>query len=265
MISIILLSGNVRERQILAMAFEQRGFRVLPAEPTYQSFVFLLQFMPDLIVIEVPKDSREQLSFTKRVRGDKRTRLIPIIGYGNSVEPSFMRGMQQNGITVYIERPLKFNDLLLQIERLLKPFNKTIGTKPEISDKEKDMALILEDTIAPSKKIEAMCRHVAKLLAFPFSIATVLKITNDERSGAGHLARAITSDPAITAHLLKVSNSVFFASVNRRISSIKEAIIRIGFEETKRIVMGMSVMNLFCQSNKNIGFDRTDFWYHSLT
>ncbi|MBN1578959.1 MAG: HDOD domain-containing protein [Chitinispirillaceae bacterium] len=265
MISIILISRNVRERQILTMALEQQGFKVLPAEPTYQSFVFLLQFMPDLIAVELPRDSTEQLNFAKRIRGYKRTRLIPIIGYGNSVEPSFIRGMQQNGITAYIERPLKFNDILLQIERLLKPFNKTIGKKPDISDKEKDMALLLEDNVPPSRKIEAMCSHVAKLLAFPFTIATVLKITNDERSGAGHLARAITADPAMTTHLLKVSNSVFFASVNRRIGSIKEAIIRIGFEETKRIVMGMSVMNLFGQSNKNIGFDRTDFWYHSLT
>ena len=216
MISLILMSRARRERQILTMALEQRGFKVLLSEPTYQSFVLLQQYLPDIIMIELPQVSTEQISFTRRVRSFKRTRLIPIIGYGNKIAPSVARGMQQNGITSYMERPLKFNDLLTLIERMLKPFNKVLEAKPEPSDKEKDMAIILQEDVQPSVKIETMCRHVAKLVAFPFTIATVLKITNDERSGAGHLARAVTADPSIAAHLLKVANSVFFASANRR-------------------------------------------------
>lgn len=263
----MIMSRNIRERQILNIAFEQHGFRVIMlSEPTYHSFVILQQYMPDVILLDLPIVCTEQLSFTKRIRGYKRMRQIPIIGYGNSVSKPQMQGMLESGITCYIERPLKFNNLLKQIESVLKPFNKTLETKVEVTtDKEKDTALILEDNVQPSVKIETAGRHVTKLMAFPFTIATVLKITNDERSGAGHLAKAISSDPVIAAHLLKVSNSVFFASANRRISSIKEAIIRIGFVETKKIVMGMSVMNLFGQSTRSVGFDRTDFWYHSLT
>jgi hypothetical protein len=34
--------------------------------------------------------------------------------------------------------------------------------------------------------------------------------------------------------------------------------------ETKKIIMGMTVMKLFDSNNKNLGFDRIDFWYHSL-
>jgi hypothetical protein len=58
---------------------------------------------------------------------------------------------------------------------------------------------------------------------------------------------------------------VFFAGANRRISSIKDAIVRIGFRETKRIVVSMAVMDLFDKKNRNFGFDRVDFWYHSLS
>jgi HD-like signal output (HDOD) protein len=124
--------------------------------------------------------------------------------------------------------------------------------------------MILGGDMVPSQKIEAMSRHIAKLVAFPFTVTKVLQLSNDPKAGAADLGKAIAADPAISTHLLKVANSVFFASVNRRIGSIKEAIVRIGFSETKRIVMGMSVMNLFSQVNKNLGFDRTDFWYHSL-
>ena len=265
MISLVLLSQNIKEQQILNMALTQQGVKVLLSEPSYQNFVFIMQYMPDLIIIELPHVCIEQLNFTSRIRSYKRTRLLPIIGYGNRVDASLKRGIQKNGVTTYLERPLKYSDLLRLIERLLKPFGKTLEKKPEITEKEQDLALILNPETLPVQKIEAMCRHISKLCAFPFTIAKVLQITNSEKSGATDLAKAISADPAISTHLLKISNSVFFASSNRRISSIKEAIIRIGFEETKKITMGMSVINLFTQTNKNLGFDRTDFWYHSLT
>ncbi len=264
MINLVLLSQNIKEQQILNLALTQEGVKVLLSEPSYQNFVFIMQYMPDIILVELPHFCIDQLSFTSRIRSYKRTHLLPIIGYGNKVDPSLLRGMQGNGITTYLERPLKYSVLLKLIQQLLKPFNKTLDEKPPVTELESDLAVILDQEALPTQKIEAMSRHVAKLFAFPFTIAKVLQITNDQKTGATHLARAISSDPAISAHLLKIANSVFFASSNRRISSIKEAVIRIGFEETKKITMGMSVMNLFSDSNKNIGFDRTDFWYHSL-
>jgi HD-like signal output (HDOD) protein/CheY-like chemotaxis protein len=264
MINLVLLSQNIKEQQILNLALTQQGVKVLLSEPSYQNFLFIMQYMPDIILIELPHVCIDQLTFASRIRSYKRTHSLPIIGYGNKVDPSFLRGMQRNGITTYIERPLKYSVLLNLIQRLLKPFNKTIEAPAPVTELESDLAVILDQEALPTQKIEAMSRHVATMFAFPFTIAKVLQITNDEKTGASHLARAISSDPAITAHLLKIANSVFFASSNRRISSIKEAIIRIGFEETKKITMGMSVMNLFSDSNKNIGFDRTDFWYHSL-
>jgi len=109
-----------------------------------------------------------------------------------------------------------------------------------------------------------MCAHTAKFLAFPFTVARVLQLTQDEKSGAGDLAKVIETDPVISANILKVSNTVFFASLNRRIGSIKDAIVRIGFQETKRIVVSMSVMDLFERQDKHSGFNREDFWYHSL-
>ncbi|MCX7725904.1 MAG: HDOD domain-containing protein [Chitinispirillaceae bacterium] len=264
MVSIALISQNTKEQQILKTAFEQYGFKVVLSQPNYQNFVFIMQLIPDIIMIELPHQCLDQLNFTKRIHGYKRTKMLPIIGYGDKTDQGFLKGMQKAGVITYMERPLKFSEILKMIEKLLKPFNKKIEPKKEVSEKEKDIAIIIDKNATPNQKLEAMSRHIAKLQAFPFTIAKVLQITNDENTGAQHLAKAINSDPSIAAHLLKVSNSVFFASANRRISSIKEAIVRIGFRETKKIVMSMSIINLFSKVNKNLGFDRTDFWYHSL-
>jgi HD-like signal output (HDOD) protein len=266
MISFVLISENKREEQILKMAFEQQGVKILLAKPTYSNYVLILQCLPDLMMIEMPRVCTEHLDFTKRVRQYKRTRNLPILAYGDTVTDMVKRGMTKQGVTLYTNRPLKFTALLQTIERLLKPLNKKIEIKKaEISDKERDLNLILNSDAPASQKIEAMIRHVAGLLAFPFTVAKVLQITQDEKSGAGHLAHAIAADPAMSTHLLKVANSVFFASSNRRINSIQDSIVRIGFMETKKIVMSMTVMKLFDTQNKNLGFDRIDFWYHSLS
>jgi HD-like signal output (HDOD) protein len=146
----------------------------------------------------------------------------------------------------------------------LKPINKNIDITSHIADKNADTDLILNPEIPGAQKIEAISRHISTLFAFPFTIAKVLQITQDDKSGAGHLAHAIVADPSMTTHLLKVANSVFFASLNRKLNSIQDSIVRIGFMETKKIIMSMTVMKLFDTHNKNLGFDRIDFWYHSL-
>ncbi|HEX2958739.1 MAG TPA: HDOD domain-containing protein [Chitinispirillaceae bacterium] len=264
MITLIIMIQNEREEQILKAAFEQRGVKVIRSKPSYQNYVMILQYMPDIVFIELPHICTEQLAFAKRLRAYKRTKTIPIAGYGEKVDEMVKNGVSGSGFTLYIERPLKFSTLLKLFGQLLKSQGKSFSTPPQNTDMEKDLDLILNSDGPPMQKVEAMACHISALLAFPFSVAKVLQISQNEKSGAANLAQAIVSDPSITTHILKVANSVFFASASHRITSIKDAIVRIGFTETRKIVMGMHVMQLFKKENKNSGFDRVDFWYHSL-
>jgi HD-like signal output (HDOD) protein len=255
---------NEREEQILKAAFEQRGVKVILSKPTYQNYVMILQYIPDMVFIELPHICTEQLAFAKRLRAYKRTKTIPIAGYGEKIDEMVKNGISGSGFSIYIERPLKFSMLLKVFGQMLKTQGKSFSAPPEQTDKEKDLDLILNSDALPMQKIEAMVRHISALLAFPFTVAKILQITQNEKSGASNLAQAIVSDPSISTHILKVANSVFFASAHHRITSIKDAIVRIGFNETRKIVMGMHVMQLFKKESKNSGFDRVDFWYHSL-
>jgi HD-like signal output (HDOD) protein len=263
-ISIILIIENEREEQILKVAFEQLGVKIYVSKPSYQNYVLALQFLPDLLLVELPYVCLEQLKFAQRIRSNQRTKLVPIIGYGNNIDNMIKQGLVAYGITLYLNRPLKFTLLTKHIKQLLKPAKKTIEPQIILSSKEKDIELILHSDSLPSLKIEAMIRHVSALMAFPFTVAKVLLITHDPKTGAAQLSSAISADPVLVAHILKISNSVFFITVSGRINSVKDAIVRIGFNETRKIVMGMAVMKLFHNQNKGSGFDRIDFWYHSL-
>jgi response regulator RpfG family c-di-GMP phosphodiesterase len=107
-ISLLLLVENEREEQILKLAFEQNGLKVILTKPTFQNYILVMQYNPDLVVMELPHLCSDQFNFAARIRSLKKTRQIPIIGYGNKAEAMVKRGMAQNGVSAYIERPLKF-------------------------------------------------------------------------------------------------------------------------------------------------------------
>jgi HD-like signal output (HDOD) protein len=208
----------------------------------------------------------EQVHIAGLLRKHRQFKNLPIIGYGNQIERTSQNCIIKAGVNKLFDRPLKFTELMAFIEQALAVQKKSLGLKKAVTqtEKDKDLEDILNPDLVASTKLDLMLKYVSRLMAFPFTIAKVLQITNDEKSGAGQLAHAISVDPAIAAHLLRIANSVFFASANRRISSIKDAVVRIGFQETKKIALGMLVMNLFNQKTKNYGFDRVDFWFHSI-
>jgi putative nucleotidyltransferase with HDIG domain len=263
----LLMIENEKEAQVLKLGFEQSGVKVILSKATYQNYTLSLQYLPDFLIMELPRICVEQMHITGLLRKHRRFRALPILGYGERVDEPIKRGIIKSGVSVYLDRPLRFSQLLQLIDRLLKPYNKTVGiAKPEDKKqkREQDYAKIIHPDTSVAQRLDLMTEYVSRLLAFPFTVAKVLQITNDEKTGAGHLAQVISVDPTMSANILKVSNSVFFASANRRISSIKEAIVRIGFWETKKIVLGMMVFNLFSEGTKSLGFNRIDFWYHSL-
>ncbi len=114
------------------------------------------------------------------------------------------------------------------------------------------------------EKLLIMRNHITKLLAFPATVANILRVTQSESSGAGDLSLVIKTDPAVAAEILKAANSVHFARGGTRISNVKEAIVRIGFMESKKLALSLSVFKLKQHSNFTTGFNHIEFWFHSL-
>ena len=90
------------------------------------------------------------------------------------------------------------------------------------------------------------------------------KTINDPKSNARDVARIIEDDPAIAAKVLKVVNSVFYASSSRmQITQLQPAIARLGFLTIANIALSTSVFGAFARAKWPI-FDRREFWKHSI-
>jgi len=95
---------------------------------------------------------------------------------------------------------------------------------------------------------------------------TVLRITervNDPRASARDLSRIITDDQVLTARLLKLVNSSFYG-FPQRVSTVTGAIVLVGFDAIRNLLLTTSVFDLF-PSRRSKGRRHLEaLWDHSL-
>lgn len=106
-------------------------------------------------------------------------------------------------------------------------------------------------------------KQVDNFPALPATVNKVMAVTGDPESSANDLMNAILPDPSMCATIMKIANSAFFG-IPRNVSSIEQAVVVLGFEEIRNIVLGKAVFNSF--QNFNLNRESIDlFWEHSFT
>jgi putative nucleotidyltransferase with HDIG domain len=111
--------------------------------------------------------------------------------------------------------------------------------------------------------IAAILKSIDTLKPLPQVTHKVMAIAENEKSSAADLAECIAYDPALTAGILKVCNSAFFA-LTRRIDSIHQAVAYLGVNQ----VADMVLLNLGSANLKQAqeGYDlrEGELWKYSV-
>ena len=100
------------------------------------------------------------------------------------------------------------------------------------------------------------------LPVLPVPHARALAALQDPDGDIAELAVAIEGDPALTMAVLRAANSAASAPVNR-VDRAERAIMRIGFNATRRIVTGAVVGSSFGDIER-AGIDSDELWRHTV-
>ncbi|MGE5682181.1 MAG: HDOD domain-containing protein [Bacillota bacterium] len=104
--------------------------------------------------------------------------------------------------------------------------------------------------------------QVYNLPSIPLVMMEVTKLLGNPMTSAAELGRVISKDQALVTKILTVANSPLYG-LPRRVSTIDFAIIILGFEHIKNIVIALSMMEAFKnKSDKNL--DQKKYWIHSI-
>jgi len=101
-------------------------------------------------------------------------------------------------------------------------------------------------------------------LASPPTVYNKLSVMlNDRNSSSENISAVISTDPALSARLLRIVNSSFYGFPSK-IDTISRAITIIGTTELTNLVLATSVISVFKDIPDSL-INMNEFWQHSLS
>jgi len=99
------------------------------------------------------------------------------------------------------------------------------------------------------------------------TLPTIYSVLSDTlvspNANAADIAHLISTDQSASLKVLKVVNSPIY-HLSSRIESISLAVLHLGFNEIRNIILALSVINLFSKKKIISSFRPVDFWKHSI-
>ena len=107
-----------------------------------------------------------------------------------------------------------------------------------------------------AKSLEKRVTDLSHLPTLPGVVQNISKLADDKKSSAADVADIISKDQVITAKVLRLVNSPVYGFPGR-ISSITHALVLLGFNVVKGLVLGTAVFD-------SLGKENSGMWEHSL-
>ena len=112
-------------------------------------------------------------------------------------------------------------------------------------------------------RLTILNHYIRQLPPFPATANKVMEICRDVNTSPTDLTKVISLDPVLTGKLMQLVNSAYFG-FSREIISPVRAVVMLGMNTVKNLVLGSSVMSAFGKRKNFRALDMDMFWKHSL-
>lgn len=113
------------------------------------------------------------------------------------------------------------------------------------------------------KDFRNLTESIQDLPTLPGVVIKLNTMIRDPKTSAQQIGDLISNDQVLAAKALKLVNSAFYG-FPRKITNITHAIVILGFQKVRDIVLTASIFDMF--KNKSMkDFDISTFWEHTLT
>ncbi len=110
-----------------------------------------------------------------------------------------------------------------------------------------------------NEELKKIIMTTGDLPPMPMVAAKVNQLVESGKANAEEIARAISSDPAVSARVLKISNSAFYGR-QRKIQTLTDAVVILGHNTLKGLVVAASLKEIY----KPSGLIENMLWEHSF-
>lgn len=110
--------------------------------------------------------------------------------------------------------------------------------------------------------LEAIVEAVNDMPALPHVVLRVMELTDDPNSTAQDINAVLNQDQGMTAKVLRMANSAFYG-FPRRIATVTDATLFLGFKTVRSIVMAASVSDILSKEMEGYALAPGELWRHS--
>jgi putative nucleotidyltransferase with HDIG domain len=110
-----------------------------------------------------------------------------------------------------------------------------------------------------NKELETLIMSAVDLPTIPLVATKVIEMIEQEDVTVEMIAKTVSSDPAVAARILKLSNSAYYGC-QRQINTLSGAIMLLGFKTLKSLVVAASLK----QISRRFGLTEKMLWEHSV-
>ncbi|MBN1417854.1 MAG: response regulator, partial [Planctomycetes bacterium] len=253
-------------RQLLSRC----GCQVFIAHEGEEGVATALRERPDCIVVDWSMPGISGLEVCKRLRQRPETRDVPIVMFTVNATKKHVFQALAAGATDYLVKPVPPETFIRKIRGFIE--GRKASSSPGAGGPEGGAGGVHGEGPPPApaegdldirKRVAKILADVHNLLPLSFPLHKVAALGDDSESCIDDLAKCIESDPAIASSILRLANSATMGR-SRQVSRVKDAIVRLGFRNTRTRIIQMAVYNTVPRKEADPLFDRISFWRHSL-
>jgi len=116
---------------------------------------------------------------------------------------------------------------------------------------------------AKTNKIDRILRSVDRLPTLPTIYTKLTQLLRSPNTTVKEIGSIINEDQAMAIKVLKIVNSAFYGLPNK-IGSLKHAIVILGLNQIRTLVLATSTLQMFQKFESAHSFDMQKFWEHSI-
>ncbi|MCH9023194.1 MAG: HDOD domain-containing protein, partial [Planctomycetes bacterium] len=293
--TILVVDDMAVFREPIAASLKIAGYETQCAENGKEALDVARKTQPDLVLLDVAMPVMDGLEYLAACSNDPKLKNIPVILLTAVSEKDYILKAARFGVKNYLlKSQFSTDDLLKHIEKALNSDTspQTTTTPPQSQTAIQPPApAIPQDTtqhttpaqtptptaqtqaqslealkelkpIVSRSEIRDLLDSCTELKGLSPTVAQVLKLTAaSERCSIDKIVKVIKQDQGIALKILKLANSVVYTR-GEHVDSIHKAVMRIGLNEIRQVVLNIAVIDKFSIPNQIISIP--NFWEHSI-
>lgn len=110
---------------------------------------------------------------------------------------------------------------------------------------------------------DGIVRAIDALPVLPAAAFRVMQVAQDPNASASDLALVVSTEPGLSARILRVANSPAYRR-SRQVTSVREALVVLGFVQARNIAVTTAIATAYAPDSLNALFRIDRFWRHSI-